>query len=277
MNAPRWILRTGIVAVAVGLALTAAQLRRPSNPPRVVTVAVAQRAIAPYTIVTSDMLAAGPTLAEAEARARGAFPLEAAGGLMTTERLAPGDLITTARALPAADVRFIEDLRLEVVSFAAGVDRLVGGRVRAGHRIHIYGTGRDDRNRTVTELVERAALVVQVNAAGQAVSDAFEAPDPRTGEVRRASGVRERSVTMVTVALAPPRVLHLIDALSARKLEPWVTLAAAGAFASPPPEAATPEPVRLPPEGVEFAPTVVTTPFATLSTLGGGGAAAPAP
>lgn len=273
MNARTGFVRLAIAILAVGAVLTVARIGSAPPPVRTVTVAVAQRAIEPYTILTSEMIAAGPSLTEAEARARGAFPLDAASGLMATDRLAPGDLLTTARALPPAEVRFIVDLRLEVVSFAAGLDRLVGGRVRPGHRINIYGTGRDDQSRTVTELIERAALVVQVSAAGQAVADAFVAPDPVTGHTQRAPGVRERGATMVTVALAPTRVLHLIDALSARKLEPWVTLAAAGV---PAPTAATglPSPVPVRDGRPEFAATVVTTPF-TVPQLGGGGAATP--
>lgn len=273
MSARTGFVRLAIALLAVGAVSTVMRLRGAPPPARTVTVAVAQRAVEPYTILTSDMIAAGPLLTVDEARARGAFPLDAASGLMATDRLAPGDLLTTARALPPAEVRFIVDLRLEVVSFAAGLDRLVGGRVRPGHRINIYGTGRDDHSRTVTELIERAALVVGVSAAGQAVADAFLAPDPATGDTRRAPGVRERGATMVTVALAPPRVLHLIDALSARKLEPWVTLAAAGV---PAPTAASGLPTPLPMlDGrPEFWATVVTTPVA-LPSLGGGGAGTP--
>lgn len=275
MHARTWMFRLAIAIFAVGAVWTVLRFGGAPPPVRTMTVAVAQRAVEPYTVLTSDMIAAGPSLTEVEARSRGAFPLDAASGLMSTERLAPGDLITTARALPPADVRFIQDLRLEVVSFAAGLDRLVGGRVRPGHRINIYGTGRDRESRTVTELIERAALVVQVSAAGQAVADVFVAPDPDSGHTQRAPGVRERGVTMVTVALAPPRVLHLIDALSARKLEPWVTLAAAGV---PAPTAAaglpTPQPVL---EGSpEFRATVVTTPVA-MPSLGGGGGTPDAP
>lgn len=273
MNVRVWAGRLAVAVLAAGAIFYAASLNRPPAPAPTIVVAVANQAIRPYTLITTDMLAAGQPMREVDARNLGAYPIEGTVGLMATAPLAPGDVVTTQRALPATDVRFIRDLRLEIVSFAAGVDRLVGGRVRPGHRINIYGTGRDSRNRTFTELIERAALVVQVSASGQAVTDAAAVPDLETGEIHRAPGGRERSVTMVTVALLPTRVLHLVDALSSRKLEPWVTLAAIGQAAAPPmPTDALPtEPLLGGPAERSFAATVEHTPVAVPS-LGGGGA-----
>ncbi|MEO8082942.1 MAG: hypothetical protein ABI780_03910 [Ardenticatenales bacterium] len=275
MNIRTLVFRGAIGLLVIGALLSLASLRRAAPPPPTVTVAVAERSIEPYTILTSAMIGAGATMPQTEAMARGAFPITAVDGLMTTSRLAPGDLITTGRALPAGDVRFIQDLRLEIVSFAAGLDRLVGGRVRPGHRINIYGTGRDARNRTFTELVERAALVVQVSAGGQAVAEAMAVPDLVTGEIHRATEDRGRAVTMITVALAPTRVLHLIDALSARQLEPWVTLAAVGqANIVPLPTDALPTP-PMPLKGPSEYALPERTGREDMPVLGGGGASRP--
>ncbi|MCC7019437.1 MAG: hypothetical protein IT332_06770 [Ardenticatenales bacterium] len=272
MNVRGWIGRVAIALFTVGALLWVARLNRQAPPVATIVVAVANRAVAPYTLLTMDMLAAGQPMREVEARNQGAYPLEGATGLMTTAPLAPGDVITTDRALPATDVRFIRDLRLEIVSFAAGVDRLVGGRVRPGHRINIYGTGRDRQNRRFTELIERAALVVQVSAAGQAVMESAAVPDLTTGEVRRPAGAREPGVTMVTVALLPTRVLHLVDALSSRRLDPWVTLAAIGQADIAPvaTEGLPTPPVFQVPVDPGFAATVTTTPVA-IGSLGAGG------
>lgn len=277
MNVRQWVVRVAVGVFCVGALLSALNLRRAPSAPPTIAVAVAGRAIEPYTIITTEMIAAGAPMLESEARARGAFPLGAVDGLMTTARLAPGDLITTARALPAGDVRFIEDFRLEVVSFAASLDRLVGGRVRPGHRINIYGTGRDAHNRTFTELVERAALVVHVSAGGQVVAEAAAVPDLVTGEVHRGGDDRARNATLITVALAPARALHLIDAFAARHLEPWVTLAAIGqaSIVPLPTDVPATPPTWL--RGPSERPSTAVRPQYTMPPTGGGGAWRPTP
>lgn len=199
------------------------------NKPQVavpVNVAVAAASIEPYTIVTQDMLKS-TTLTQTQARDRGAYPVDAVPGKMTTARLAPGDIITTKNALPPEEVRYVKDLNLEIVSFSASPEKLVAGKLRPGHIVNVYGAGRDDQNRDFTVLIEPRVWVVGVSAGGGGVvSNATLQPDPVTGEIKKTGDARDRAVTLVTVAVPPDTAFHLIDALGAQKLDPWLTLAA---------------------------------------------------
>ncbi len=225
MNVRSIALIAGVGILGIGLIMTLSSMFNKPQTAVPVNVAVAAAAIEPYTIVTQDMLKS-TTLSPTQARDRGAYPVDAVPGKMTTARLAPGDVITTRNALPPEEVRYVKDLNLEIVSFSASPEKLVGGKLRPGHIVNVYGSGRDEQNRQFTVLVEPRVWVVGVSAAGGVPSQATLQPDPQSGEIRRTGDARERMVTLVTVAVPPDKAFHLIDALGAQKLDPWVTLAA---------------------------------------------------
>lgn len=225
MNTRSIALIAGVAILGIGLIMTLSSMFNKPQTAVPVNVAVAASAIEPYTIVTQDMLKS-TTLSPTQARDRGAYPVDAVPGKMTTARIAPGDVMTTRNALPPEEVRYVKDLNLEIVSFSASPEKLVGGKLRPGHIVNVYGSGRDEQNRQFTVLVEPRVWVVGVSAAGGVPSQATLQPDATTGEIKRTGDARERMVTLVTVAVPPDKAFHLIDALGAQKLDPWVTLAA---------------------------------------------------
>lgn len=225
MNVRSIALIAGVGILGIGLLMTLSSMFNKPQVAAPVNVAVAAAAIEPYTIVTQDMLKS-TTLSPTQARDRGAYPVDFVPGKMSTARIAPGDVITTKNALPPEEVRYVKDLNLEIVSFSAGPDKLVGGKLRPGHIVNIYGAGRDDKNRQFTVLIEPRVWVVGVSAGGGPVSQATLQPDPTTGEIKKSGPDRERTATLVTVAVPPDKAFHIIDALGAQKLDPWLTLAA---------------------------------------------------
>lgn len=225
MNVRSIALIAGVGILGIGLLMTISSMFNKPQVAAPVNVAVAAASIEPYTIVTQDMLKS-TTLTPTQARDSGAYPVDFVPGKMSTARIAPGDVITTKNALPPEEVRYVKDLNLEIVSFAASPDKLVGGKLRPGHIVNIYGAGRDDKNRQFTVLIEPRVWVVGVSANGGPVSQATLQPDPVTGDIKKSGPDRERIATLVTIAVPPDKAFHIIDALGAQKLDPWLTLAA---------------------------------------------------
>ena len=251
MNSRTLILVAAVALLGVGLMLTLADLMRPKATEPRVPVAVANQIIEPYQIITQDMISSGGELRAREAKERSAYPVDAVVGTMSTDRIRPGDLISAANALPPEDVRFTNDLNLEVLTFESGVDRLVGGQLRPGHIINLYGTGRDVEGDDYSVLIADRLWVVKVTAGGAPVSAATPVPDLGNGAiVYEGDRTRDRPGTLITVAVPPQTAAKIIDQLGAKGLRPYVTLAAnqsaeAGAFASPAPATNTP---GLPPD-----------------------------
>lgn len=229
MNSRTLILIGAVALLGIGLLLTVGDLFSTEAPEPRVQVAYAARAIEPYTIITQDMLGASEPMPARDARDQAAYPQDAIPGKMSTKRISPGELLTTENALPPEDVRFVKDLNLEIVTFGAGVDRLVGGELRPGHVVNLYGTGRDDETREdFTVLIEPRLWVVGVTAGSSSqYSQATRVPDLETGDIIvEGDPSRDRPVTMVTVAVPPETAFKIVDALGARRLNPYVTLAA---------------------------------------------------
>jgi hypothetical protein len=244
MNARSIVLIGAVAILGIGAIMMLGSLFSPKAPAKTTQVAVAQTLIEPYTIITQDMIGTSANVYQRDAEAKGAWPVVAAVGLMTTDRIAPGTWITTLNARSVEDVRFTEDLGLEVLSFSAGVDRTVGGDLRAGHIINLYGNGRTKEGDPFTRLIESQIWVVKVSAAGQAVTNETAVPDPVTGELTVTGGDRNRSASLITVAVRPEQAQNIVNALGAENLNPWVTLAAsqtaAALVATPVPAVATP-------------------------------------
>ena len=261
------------VLLALGAITTLRAWLAPAAPPPLRVTAVVARAVEPYTLLTLDALVAGPSLEPRDALGRGAYAIVDAVGLMTVDRLAPGDLVTTANARPPRDVRFTDDFALEIVSFGATAERLVGGELHPGHVVNVYGTGRDRAGQPVTVLVEPRVWVVDVTAGGGRLPERAREVDLATGAVTSGGADRARAASVVTVAVAPPIAARMVEAIGARGFTPWLTLAA-NEHAELPDPFASPStvPTTLPPGGaaVWMRPTAVP----TIADTGGGGARA---
>jgi len=254
MNSRTLILIFAVALLGVGLLMVLADLFAEPPVESKVTPAVAAVQIDPYTVITQDMIKAGDPVRGQDAFERGLYPVQSVVGLMSTSQILPGTQLNGVNAKPIEKVRFVQDLGLEIVSFQAGVDRTVGGELRPGHIVNLYGFGRDEETRqNFTELIESRLWVVKVSAgAGSVVSNATPRPDPDTGEYKVEGGDREQPTTLITVAVTPQQAFNIINALGARGLQAWATLAANQtaniARATPVATAAPPPTPGLPPD-----------------------------
>jgi len=227
MNSRTLILVAAVALLGVGLMLTLADLFAADVPEQTVVVAVANQAIEPYQLITEDMIQSAGAMSAREARERALYPLNAVPAKMSTDRIAPGDYISSANALPPEQVRFTEDQNLEIISFQASVDRLVGGQLRPGHIINLYGTGQDNEGNDFSTMVADRLWVVRVSASGNVVSEVTAVPALDDGSlVIEGDPGRTRPSTTITVAVPPATAATIVEALGARGLQPYVTLAA---------------------------------------------------
>lgn len=218
-------------------------------------VAVAAQDIGPYTIIQSDMVQA----VEKSAReAAGAYGAEDVVGKIATQYIKAGEPIHRSAALPIEDFRFVSDMGLEITSFPARFDEMVGGQVKPGHHINIYGyreRGADLPPETI--LIASDVWVVDVRTArgGEA---ALPTPTPGAGVgfLGEIGGRQAAPASIVTVAAEPSVVWRIIDTLGAQGFQAWVTLSGRQAWtptptATPtltPTATATPTPTTPPPE-----------------------------
>lgn len=226
MNARTIALIAAVAIMGIGAIMIVQGMLGGGEPPQRTRVAYASQQIEPYTVITQDMIQISDNIRQRDAAEIAAYPFNAVVGKMTTAQINPGDTITAGNALPIEEVRYVRDLGLEVVTFAAGVDRTVGGRLRAGHVVNLYGFGQDDEGVPFTRLIEPQLWVVEVTAGGQPVSDATPEVDQDTGEVVIPSDARQRNASLVTVAVEPERAYNIINSLGAERLSAWVTLSA---------------------------------------------------
>jgi len=251
MNARTLVLIGAIVLVGLGLLMTLGDLLSPPAPAATIQPAIARTQIQPYTIITQDMVAAGETVTQRDASSRGLWQVRDVVGKMSTNLIAPGEILAATNALPIDKVRFTSDPNMEIVSFAASVDRMVAGKIRPGSLVNVYGTGRDEESNNFTVLVEPRVWVVDVSSGGSPVIQSTAVPDPKTGELVVTNADKDRAATLLTVAVPPDKAFRLIDAFGAQGLLAYVTLAAnqtaeTGGFATPVREAPTAE--GLPPD-----------------------------
>lgn len=252
------------LAVLLGLAGIAISVRdllvqEPPPPPRV--VAVAKSDIQTYTRIEADMLEERTMPAE---EAKFAYGLEEAVGMITTEPIKAGQIIGRGEAKPVEEVRFVEDLGLEITSFSGRFDEMVGGQLKPGARVNIYGyhEGQDQDNPGDVKVIARNVWVVDVRASsGEAAGEPPPTPAASGGGGLlggpRITGRGEVPASIVTVAAEPEVVWHIIEALGAGGYEAWVTLAGNQTFSPTP----TPEPVVL--IQPTYTPLPTYTPFPT--------------
>lgn len=227
MNPRSIVLLLAVLLFGIGVISLISGLFTEAPPRRMLVPAVAAMQVKPYTVITQDMVRAGDPIAADVFVDKGMYPFDRVVGLMSTDQLLPGTPLTGVNAKPVEEVRFVEDLGLEVVSFTAGVDKAVGGQLRPGHIVNLYGFGRErETNNEFTKIIEPRLWVVKVASGGSAVTNATPRPDPDTGEYLVEGGDRESNATLITVAATPQQVYNIISSLGAGGMSAWITLAA---------------------------------------------------
>jgi len=235
------------------------------EPVQFVPVVVASQDIAPYSIVGSDQVTLGST--EIPTTVAAGYYTDAGDpvGFMTTRFVKAGQQISREDAKPIEEVRYVEDMGLEVVSFPAVFSEMVAGQVKPGHRINVYGykeqTGRDTPGEAV--LVASNVWVVDVRTAtGDEVREESPEPESESGLFTApAVGVLAQPASVVAVAAPPEVVQDLIYAFGARGFNAWVTLAPRADVIPPITSLATPTPAPQQPSdgtpGPQPTPTLV--------------------
>ena len=223
-----------MLLLVVILALAVLLTRRPKTEeaPQLVVVAVASQDIQPYSFISPNQVALGSAKISASAAAAYYENTDDVIGRMTTRFIRAGQQISREDATSAERVRYVEDMRLEVVSFPAVFSEMVAGQVRAGHRINIYGyrtsTGQDHPGELV--LVTGNVWVVDVRtASGEEVKTGSDASQDTQGGLLNVSGVgtMAQPASVVTVAASPEIVQTIIYNLGSKGYSAWVTLAPA--------------------------------------------------
>ncbi|MFQ5855467.1 MAG: hypothetical protein ACE5LU_07500 [Anaerolineae bacterium] len=260
--------RTLLLGLAVllglaGIAISLVDILRPPPPEPEVTVAIAKEYIPTYTLIEPGMLDER-MVKESEARRLAAYRLEEAIGMMTTTPVEPDTIIGRGEARPVEEARLVKDLDLEITSFAGRYDEMVGGQLKPGVRVNIYGyhEGQDQDNPGDVKVVARNVWVVDVRAStGEAAGQPAPTPSGAGGGGLlggpRITDRGEVPASIITVAAEPEVVWHIIEAMGAGGYEAWVTLAGNQTFSPTP----TPGPVAL--IQPTYTPLPTYTPFPT--------------
>jgi hypothetical protein len=247
MNARTLVLIGAIALVGIGAVMMLGDLFAAPEPVAQISPAMAVTQIQPYTVITQDMVAQGDPLTQRQASAVGAWQVRDVVGKMSTNLIPAGAMLTTKNALPIEEARIVADPSLEVVSFSAGVDRLVAGKIKPGALINVYGNGMDNvSNLPYTVLVEPRVWVVDVSSGGSPVTNATVVPDS-AGNLTVTGGDQNRPATTITVAVPPEKAFRLIDAFGAQGLNAWVSLAANQTANAGGPATPVPGPTATPP------------------------------
>jgi hypothetical protein len=156
---------------------------------------------------------------------------------------------------------------LEVISFQAEIDKILGTTLRPGHKINIYGFHTDseeDSPAPVTLIADHVWVVdARTSAGGEVETRPAEEGDGAGGGAFGLGGLAEaRSgpASIVTVAAEPEIALQIIRALGAQQYQAWVTLsgpASTGVTPTPPTPTPTPTPIPMEPPCLKLDPTVV--------------------
>lgn len=130
------ILITAIAMMVGGM--SACALYRYSAPyTRAVNLVVPAREIAPYTIVTPDMVQVR-AFPEAMAQEQVYRSVDEVIGNVATTTLVPGQLIYVQQLAAPQQFYLTRDDELEVVSFPVKPEQAVGAHLRIGQRVNVY-------------------------------------------------------------------------------------------------------------------------------------------
>jgi hypothetical protein len=222
--------------------------------PKSVVVLAAKESIQPYTFIGASQVT---TTTVAAALAGDYYPeYQPLSGYMATTLVKPGQPLSRTDARPPEDFRYWADMGLEIGSFRGVFSELVGGEIKSGHRINVYGYRKGDGVDDYGDLMLVASniLVVGVRTDTGEVPGA-ELPTTPTpsaaagplsfGSIAAMSGPQPASVIMFA---AEPKVAQkIIEYLGSRNYSAWVTLAPeAGAITTPPPVPTAPAPTSTP-------------------------------
>ena len=234
-----------LLALALGLVGLFISLQplifKPPPPPQVQVLAAAQD-IDTYRVVTLDMVnvvtatqssgiyALDEVWNVAEITATGDITRVV---LFTTRPVRQGEILSRqTNVLPIEEARYAP-LRFEVASFPIDINETVGGQIKPGHRINIYGYVEERPGHTAppVQLIAEKIWVVDVRTAQADVV----APTPAPATTPQAPGIFGVSVpgltvttrapeAMITVAADPETILRILEALGAQGFRAWVTL-----------------------------------------------------
>lgn len=154
--------------------------------------------------------------------------------LFTTRPVKQGEILRKQNnVLPIEEARYAP-LRLEVASFPVDINETVGGQVKPGHRINIYGyiEERPGHLAPPVQLIAEKIWVVDVRTAQADVVAPTPAPATTPQAPAGAFGInigggtvttREPEAT-ITVAADPETIWRILEALVAQGFKAWVTL-----------------------------------------------------
>ncbi len=132
----RWQLLVGLVALAAAVLAGQYAYTQYNQIVSTAPVSVAAVPIAPYTLVTPDMLQVRNLPRSLATEPIYTTPHELVGK-MTTQALMPGQIIYHHQAVAPQAFRLASP-DLEVVSLPVSVEQAVGGAIRNGSRINLY-------------------------------------------------------------------------------------------------------------------------------------------
>ena len=232
----------GLVGVVISL------YSPPAPPPTKASVVVAAQDIDTYTIISEStrlILKERPI----EEAANAYRLVEEVIGKITTRHIGKGEVISRDAAVPIEEFRYVKDMGLEIISFPADFNKMIGGQLKAGHRINIYGyQGERGDSPPETTLIADHVWVVDVRAASgeEAGMPTPEAEEKGPLGLRGLAEERAVPASIVTVAVEPEVALAIIQALGAEGFRAWVTLSASETVALRPTPTPTPEVVPEP-------------------------------
>jgi len=223
------LLLLAAILVVVALLIN----RRPEKSQEAVSlvaVVIARQDIEPYSIISSSQVTLSSTKIPATLAKDYYERTREVDGLMTTRFIKAGQQISREDAKPIEQVRYVEDMKLEIVSFPAIFSEMVAGQIRPGHKVNIYGyrteTGQGNPGETI--LVAGNVWVVDVRTAtGEEVRHETEESKQDNGGLFLAPsvGTASQPASVLTVAAPPEVVQDIIYAFGAKGYNAWVTLA----------------------------------------------------
>jgi len=198
--------------------------------------------VAPYTLVTEDLVAMREVprgvLAEPIYRTQSEVV-----GKIAVMPLVPSQLIYRHQMVSPAQFRYTNDLELEIVSFPVEPERAVGGQLRIGHRINVYRVRElMATNMGLPTLQEGQAIPIMAikGAEAEVLAEAVPVVDLRSGRGepsmdyyqqstpgQEEENVRRQPLQVITVAVPPDTAKKIIELAVEERGDYalWVTLA----------------------------------------------------
>lgn len=241
-----------ILAVVLVLAGAVSLLWPKAPSPQSPTFLRATQDVDTYTILTSDMIKECQVSAEGIEECK---PAELGGSrvFITRQAIVQGEKLDSNAYTAVGDSWRPGRMDLEVISFQAEIDRNLGGTLRPGHKINIYGFRTDseeDSPAPVTLIADHVWVVdARTSAGGEVETQPAEGGDGGPLGLSSLAQARPGPASIVTVAVEPAIARQIIEALGAQQYQAWVTLA--GPTPEPtvtkePPLATAPSPTNTP-------------------------------